>query len=176
MLMGLPSVNRKCPMIVRLARGDATHPVVTLSSPRKIKQPTHVTPTILLLLSAFALVRLTYLVGVRLFYVCTPQAASTSVLMAAKLHNAQAADNFRNLFETPVLFYALVATAIACQDVTLWLVAGAWTPVALRGLHTVIHCTTNLVMQRFAVFAAGFLLLIGLWAAFAIGLIGQGAV
>ena len=33
---------------------------------------------------------------------------ATSVKMAARLENVQAADNFRNLFEVPVLFYGLV--------------------------------------------------------------------
>lgn len=90
--------------------------------------------------------------------------------MAAKLQNVQAADNFRNLFETPVIFYALVATAIASNFTPVWLVAGCWIYVALRGLHSFIHCTYNRVMQRFAAFGAGFLLLVALWAAFVIGL------
>lgn len=141
-------------------------------------------PAYLLALSAFALVLLTFVVGVRLLYVRSkemrerrvhPQAASTSVLMAAKLQNVQAADNFRNLFETPVLFYALIAIAIGLNYVANWLVAGAWVYVALRYLHSFIHCTYNRVMQRFAAFGAGFLLLVGLWFAFVIGLAGQGA-
>jgi hypothetical protein len=41
-----------------------------------------------------------------------PQAASTSTKMAARLENIQPADNFRNLFEVPVLFYALAAIAL----------------------------------------------------------------
>jgi hypothetical protein len=135
--------------------------------------------SVLLALSAFALVALTFVVGLRLLYVRSqemrqkrvhPQAASTSVLMAAKLQNVQAADNFRNLFETPVLFYALVATAIGSHHTPEWLVSGAWAYVALRVAHSVIHCTYNRVMQRFAAFGAGFLLLVGLWAAFVIGL------
>jgi hypothetical protein len=136
-------------------------------------------PPTLLALSAFALVVLTFVVGLRLLYVRSqemrekrvhPQAASTSLLMAAKLQNVQAADNFKNLFETPVLFYALVASAIGSHYVPVWLVAGAWTYVALRALHSFIHCTYNRVMQRFAAFGAGFVLLVGLWASFVIGL------
>jgi hypothetical protein len=139
-------------------------------------------PPVLLALSAFAPVVLTFLVGLRLLYVRSremrdkrvhPQAASTSVPMASKLHNVQAADNFRHLFETPVLFYAPVATAIGSSYVPVWLVAGAWAYVALRALHSLIHCTYNRVMQRFAAFGTGFLLLVGLWAAFVIGLAGK---
>jgi hypothetical protein len=95
--------------------------------------------------------------------------------MSAKLQNVQAADNFRNLFETPVLFYALVGVAIASNYVPTWLVVGAWLYVALRIVHSLIHCTYNRVMQRFAAFGAGFVLLVGLWAAFTIGLIGKSA-
>jgi hypothetical protein len=138
----------------------------------------------LLAFSAFALVVLSLVVGLRLLYVRSqemrekrvhPQAASTSVLMASKLQNVQVADNFRNLFETPVLFYALVATAIASHHTPDWLVAGSWAYVALRIVHSFIHCTYNRVMQRFAAFGAGFLLLVGLWAAFVIGLAGASA-
>jgi hypothetical protein len=42
-----------------------------------------------------------------------PQAMATSTQMAARLENTQPADNYRNLFEAPVLFYALVAIALA---------------------------------------------------------------
>lgn len=140
--------------------------------------------SVLLALSAFALVALTFAVGLRLLYVRAqemrdkrvhPQAASTSVLMAARLQNVQAADNFRNLFETPVLFYALVATAIGSHYTPGWLVTGAWAFVVIRVAHSFIHCTYNRVMHRFAAFGAGFLLLVGLWAAFVIGLVGSGA-
>jgi hypothetical protein len=142
------------------------------------------TPSVLLVGACLALVTLTFAVGLRLLYVRSaemrekrvhPQAAATSVQMSAKLQNVQAADNFRNLFETPVLFYALVGVAIASNYVPTWLVVGAWLYVALRIVHSLIHCTYNRVMQRFAAFGAGFVLLVGLWAAFTIGLIGKSA-
>ena len=139
-------------------------------------------PATLLVLSAFALVVLTLVVGLRLLYVRSremrekrvhPQAASTSLQMAAKLQDVQAVDNFRNLFETPVLFYVLVAVSIGSRYTPDWLVVGAWAYVALRVAHSFIHCTYNRVMQRFAVSGAGFVLLPGPWAAFAIGLAGN---
>ena len=121
------------------------------------------------------LVLLTALVGARLMYtrvqemrrkVIHPQAASTSVQMAARLEDVQAADNFRNLFEVPVLYYALAAMAIGAAHTPGWLVAGAWAYVALRTLHSLIHCSYNKVMHRLAVFLASFALLVGLWLAF----------
>ena len=75
-----------------------------------------------LILACLALVALTSMVGFRMLFCRVremrgrrihPQAAATSVQMAARLEDVQAADNFRNLFEIPVLFYALVAVSLA---------------------------------------------------------------
>lgn len=143
------------------------------------------TNTVHLAVACLALVLLTFAVGVRLLYVRSmemrakrvhPQAASTSIQMAAKLQNVQAADNFRNLFETPILFYSLAAMAIASAYAPTWLVVGAWAYVGLRAAHSLIHCTYNRVMHRFAAFGSGFLLLVGLWTAFVIGLVSKGAI
>lgn len=142
------------------------------------------TTTVQLAVACFALVLLTFAVGVRLLYVRTmemrakrihPQAASTSIQMAAKLQNVQAADNFRNLFETPVLFYSLAAVAIASDYAPAWLAVGAWLYVVLRAAHSFIHCTYNRVMHRFAAFGSGFLLLVCLWVAFIVGLVSKSA-
>jgi hypothetical protein len=95
-----------------------------------------------------------------------PQAASTSLKMAQRLENVQPADNFRNLFEVPVLFYALVAIALATNHVPGWLVACAWVFVALRIAHSLIHCTYNAVYHRLAVFLAGVALLVAMWLVF----------
>jgi hypothetical protein len=125
--------------------------------------------------ACLAMVLLTFVVGGRLLYTRVeemrrkrihPQAAATSTQMAARLENVQAADNFRNLFEVPVLFYALMATALATAHIPGWLVTGAWLYVGLRVAHSVIHCTYNTVHHRLAVFLASFLLLVGLWIAF----------
>ena len=142
------------------------------------------TPAIHLAIACLCLVLLTFGVGVRLLYVRTmemrekrvhPQAASNSLQMAAKLQNVQAADNFRNLFETPVLFYALAAVAIASGYTPAWLAFGAWVYVGLRAAHSFIHCTYNRVMHRFAAFGVGFVLLVILWVAFIVGLVGKSA-
>lgn len=139
------------------------------------------TTTLHLVSACLAMVILTFAVGARLLYVRTmemrekrvhPQSASTSIQMAAKLQNVQAADNFRNLFETPVLFYALAAVAIASGHTPGWMAAGAWVYVGLRVAHSYIHCTYNRVMHRFAAFGIGFLLLVCLWVTFTIGLTG----
>ena len=132
-----------------------------------------------LLLAALAMVVLTFVVGLRMLYCRVqemrqkrlhPQKAATSKTMAANLDNVQAADNYRNLFEAPVLFYALVACAVAAAYVPPWLVIGAWCYFGLRVVHTIIHCTYNNVMHRLAAFAIGFVLLVGLWIAFVLTL------
>lgn len=129
--------------------------------------------------ACLALVMLTVAVGARLLYCRVremrrkrihPQAAATSVQMAARLEDVQAADNFRNLFEVPVLFYALAALAVATAHTPAWLATGAWSYVALRILHSVIHCTYNKVMHRLAAFLTSFGLLVGLWVAFFLSL------
>lgn len=93
-------------------------------------------------------------------------AAADSRQMAAHLQNVQVADNFRNLFEVPVLFYALAAIALATGYVPDWLVACAWIYVGLRVLHSLIHCTYNKVYHRLGAFLASFALLVGMWIAF----------
>lgn len=133
----------------------------------------------LLIASCLAMVLLVFAVGLRLLFSRVtemrekrihPQSVPTSVLMAAKLQNIQPADNFRNLFEVPVLFYALVALALAVSHTPGWLVAGAWLFVALRVAHSYIHCTYNKVMHRFAVFILGFAVVVCLWLGFFITL------
>jgi len=104
-----------------------------------------------------------------------PQSVATAIKMAARLENVQASDNFRNLFETPVLFYALVAVAVGVGQVPDWLVAGAWAYVLLRVVHSTIHCTYNHVLHRLGVFLLGFGLLVGMWLAFVAELASQNA-
>ena len=58
-------------------------------------------------------------------------------------------DNLKNLFELPVLFYALVLYLFAVEQVDTVSVAAAWVFVAFRALHSAVHCTFNAVMLRF---------------------------
>ena len=58
-------------------------------------------------------------------------------------------DNLKNLFEVPVLFYALVLYLFATGQVDSVHVAAAWVFAAFRALHSAMHCTLNIVMVRF---------------------------
>ncbi|WP_417473512.1 MAPEG family protein [Luteimonas mephitis] len=124
-------------------------------------------------LPAFAMVVLTLVVWLRMYTTriaqmkrerIHPQAVATSAQAAARLTDSRAADNFRNLFELPVLFYlALVVAAVAglATDATLAL---AWLFVLLRVVHSAIQCSYNKVMHRFQAYLAGSVVLWVLWA------------
>ena len=58
-------------------------------------------------------------------------------------------DNFKNLFEIPVLFYALALYLFATNQVDATYVVAGWIFVAFRVLHSAVHCTINIVMLRF---------------------------
>ena len=107
--------------------------------------------------------------GVRL------QAIASSAGMAASLEDTRASDNFRNLFELPVLFYAGVLVAYAAQVASPAYLALAWAFVASRVAHSAIHCTTNRVKYRFLAFVAGFWLVAAFWALLAWDLVVAGA-
>jgi hypothetical protein len=101
----------------------------------------------------------------------SPQSIALSRDAAAKLEDTRAADNFRNLFELPVLFYALCIALVALGWANGWYVAGAWAFVALRVAHSVIHVGYNKVMHRFKVFSTGMFVLFALWLAFTVQLV-----
>lgn len=101
-----------------------------------------------------------------------PQAVATSAQSAAMLTDSGPADNFRNLFELPVLFYfALVVCAITGLHDTATL-ALAWAFVAARVLHSVIQCSYNKVMHRFRAYLLGAAILLALWVRVSIHLVG----
>src|SRR5207302_8076846 len=61
-------------------------------------------------------------------------------------------DNLKNLFEIPVLFYALALYLFVTHQVDSTYVTAAWIFVFFRALHSVVHCTFNLVMLRFSLY------------------------
>ena len=100
-----------------------------------------------------------------------PQQVATSQQAAALYADVAPADNFRNLFEMPVLFYfALAVAAISGQTGPL-VVGLAWVYVAARIAHSVIQCTYNRVMHRFRAFAASVFVLLALWSVLGYGLV-----
>ena len=96
-----------------------------------------------------------------------PQSVATSAQMARSLEDTRASDNFRNLFETPVMFYAAVLTVYAAQLTGTAHLALAWAYVAMRVLHSSIQCTYNRVVHRLSAFMASVAALGALWAVIA---------
>lgn len=62
---------------------------------------------------------------------------------------ANPSDNLKNLFEIPVLFYALALFLFVTNQVDAAYVTAAWAFVGFRALHSAVHCTINIVMLRF---------------------------
>ena len=127
----------------------------------------------------FALVVLTYVVLFKLFLdrvlemrarKINPQKLNTAAKVASGLVQVQASDNFKNLFEMPVLFYALCLAVLVTGSANQTLVAGAWGYVFLRVVHSGIHCTYNNVRHRFVAYFLSALLLFGLWCTFLMGM------
>jgi hypothetical protein len=92
-----------------------------------------------------------------------PQQVATAAQMSARLEDSAAADNFRNLFETPVLFVAAVLIVYAAPLTSLPYVVLAWLYVAARVVHSTIHCTYNKVMHRLYAFLASLVVLSAMW-------------
>jgi hypothetical protein len=103
-----------------------------------------------------------------------PQQVATSRQMGETLQNVQSADHFRNLFEVPVLFYAVCGFIAITRLTTLLLLACAWGYVVLRAAHTYVHLTHNKVVRRFQLFVASTIVLYVMWGIFAVRLMMSG--
>lgn len=77
------------------------------------------------------------------------------------------AANLANLFEMPVLYFALVPLLLMTGVAGLAQVVLAWTYVALRAGHSIAHITGR-VRPRFALFLASNAVLAAMWVGFAI--------
>lgn len=87
------------------------------------------------------------------------RAAAQELLTAS----AGPSNNLQNLFEMPVLFYVavLISLLLLIQDEAL--VRLAWGFVALRIVHSAVHCTYNNVAHRFIAYAFSSLFLLFMW-------------
>lgn len=92
-----------------------------------------------------------------------PQKTATSAQMAAVMPDSRAPDNFRNLFELPVMFYVAVLTIYITNNFSMTFLALAWGYVVARYAHSFIHCTSNNVMHRFYAFVTSCTLLSCIW-------------
>ena len=92
-----------------------------------------------------------------------PQRLASSSEASALLEDRRAADNFRNLFELPVLFHVGALAALATGVGGPVLTGLAWAFVVLRAAHSFVHCTYNRVMHRFTAYVLSTLVLWAMW-------------
>lgn len=126
-----------------------------------------------LLVPLFLQVLLTFFVWVKMYVSrineiqnkgIDPQALSTRSKSRDLLTDSTAeSDNLMNLFEMPVLFYTamILALVLLMQDPVLVILA--WLYVCLRVVHSLIHTTYNIVMQRFWVYIFSCFTLFAIW-------------
>lgn len=78
--------------------------------------------------------------------------------------------NFANLFETPVLFFAIIPLLLQTGQASGVQVGLAWAFVAFRAAHSIIHIGPNKVLIRFYAYLGATLALMGMWLWFAASL------
>lgn len=125
------------------------------------------------LLPLLAQVLLTFLVWVYMYFTRFREMAAKNIdpehlkdrVAAQSLlkTSASPADNFRNLFELPVLFYTAILLSLVLLIQDQLFVQLAWGFVVLRAVHSVIHCTYNRVLHRFTAYVAGAVVLFLMW-------------
>jgi hypothetical protein len=75
---------------------------------------------------------------------------------------------YRNQFELPVLFYALIALALPLRHADLVIVMLSWVFVVTRFVHAGIFTSSNDLNQRSLAWFAGVLVLLAMWVYFAL--------
>jgi hypothetical protein len=75
---------------------------------------------------------------------------------------------YRNQFELPVLFYALIALALPLRHADLVIVLLSWVFVVTRFAHACIFVTSNDLGRRSTIWLAGVLVLLVMWIYFAL--------
>ncbi|GAA4867224.1 MAPEG family protein [Luteimonas vadosa] len=127
-----------------------------------------------------AMVALVAVVNVRIFFERKRQVRAEGIhmreipsasQMATRFADTRAADNYRNLFEMPVLFYAALLVAFGIGAATPLTVGLAWAYVGLRIVHSAIHCGYNRVRDRLYAYLASNIVLWTLWILLGIALL-----
>jgi hypothetical protein len=128
------------------------------------------------LLPVFVLVGLTFflllwMVGVRRGALVGGQAKIRDVALGEPNWPARAtqiANCYRNQFELPLLFYALIAIALPLRHADFFIVLMSWVFVVTRFAHAGIFVTSNDFGQRSMAWLAGVLVLLAMWLYFAL--------
>ena len=137
----------------------------------------------LMLYPVFAMVTLTLIVWIAVYItrvrqmrmkrIAVQELATRSGASQALKDVAGPSDNLLNLFELPVLFYALMVLLYVTGRGDAVFLALAWAYVLLRAAHSFIHCTYNRVMHRFSVYLMSSVVLWAMWAGLAWQVLGD---
>ena len=119
----------------------------------------------------FAMVILTFVVAIHLFRLRVKAVKAGELRLSQLRLNTgeipdtmvQAARNYSNLFEIPVLFYAAGAAALALGIQPPALVITAWVFVLARIVHSWIHLRSNNVIHRLRAYMLGNICVLVLW-------------
>src|SRR6056300_883494 len=68
-------------------------------------------------------------------------------------------DNYNHLFEQPIAFYTITISIAIINNFDPVLIQCAWAFVCIRILHSIVQVTFNLVVLRFILFVAGWLII-----------------
>jgi len=79
-----------------------------------------------------------------------------------------------NLFEQPVLFYAVIVMAFATGLGGGAMVGVAWAYVVARYVHSAVHLFGNNVIRRVQIFALSWIALVALWVMLGLRMAGMG--
>ncbi|MBY0278586.1 MAPEG family protein [Candidatus Binatia bacterium] len=91
-----------------------------------------------------------------------PQEAARTRVLDLPPEIMWVSDNYNHLMEQPTIFYATTLAAQIAGQADGLNVGLAWAYVILRVVHSLIQCTVNVVMARFAVFSLSTLVLAAL--------------
>lgn len=124
-----------------------------------------------MLYAMFAMVLLTFGIAFRMLFLRVKAIKTGQVRISQFRLNtgeipaeiAQAARNYANLFEIPVLFYIAGTIAIAMNVESTSMIIFAWIFVLSRLVHSWVHLTYNNVIHRMWAFMAGNVCLLIIW-------------
>lgn len=83
------------------------------------------------------------------------------------------ANNLANLFELPVLYFALVPLLIVTGQAHLPQVVLAWLFVSLRAAHSYVHVVVKKVPLRFVLYLGSSAVLMAMWVGFFVDAVGM---
>ena len=80
----------------------------------------------------------------------------------------KAANNYKNQFEMPVLFFAAIAVGLSLKLADPVIVGLAWVFVTARVAHAVVHLTFNKIMVRGSIWLVSVAAMLAMWVVMAI--------